>query len=342
MNDIKGLLASLLALDSVSGREGIDKEGLLRLATPLFDEVYEDKLGSFAFIKRSGKKNAPRLLIDAHFDKIGMMVSEICEGGFLAVCAIGGLDTRVLPAAEVTVHAKRDIYGVLTSVPPHISGERSTPKMTDIYIDTGYTAEELKEIVSVGDIVTLRGDFEPLGESFVTSAGLDDKACLAAIFDMIGRTDASSLCFDVYVTASAQEETGKNGARLLAYDIKPDIAVITDVNFACGEDIDTSCSIEIDKGACVDISALTDRRLTKSILRLCEQRKIPHSPICEPTRTSTNNDGVSVCGRGVKTALVGIPIKSMHTPSEVASINDICALSRILEAVACTKIEDLI
>lgn len=342
MKELKELLYKLCLMDAVSGREKEWEKGLLELASPIFDEAYSDKFGSLVFIKRSTRENTPKLLIDAHFDKIGMMVSSITENGFLGVTAVGGLDRRILPASEVKIHASRDLYGVIASIPPHISKKNDVPEISDIYIDTGLDKNTLKELVSIGDYVTLTGEFQELLNDRVTCAGLDDKACLTAILDMVSRADKSKLCFDIYVTASAQEETGKNGARLVAYSIKPDIAIATDVNFAFSEGLDTYNTIEMGKGACVDISATTDRRLTKSILRLCEQRGIPYSPICEPSRTGTNADGISVCGEGIKTALLGVPLRAMHTPSEVVSLRDISSLSKILEAVACTEKEELI
>lgn len=332
---IKDLLKSLCEIPSVSGREGIGKEKLFELAGPYFDNMYTDSFGNFVFVKKAEKENAPKLLIDAHFDEVGMLVSELHEGGFLSVTPIGGLDTRVLSATEVTIYGKKEIYGVITSIPPHISGGKAeVPKMEDIYVDTGYSYDTLKEIARVGDIVEFRRGITELSNNCVASKSLDDKACVCALLDMASRADKQRLEYDLYITISAQEETGKNGARLVAYDIVPDIAIITDVNFARGEGIDKTESLDIGGGAGVDISSLASIKLTRNIMKLLDKQSIPYQRICEPSRTSTNNDGISIAGKGVRTALMSIPLESMHTPSEVVCLDDIKSLSDILLAVA--------
>ena len=342
MKELKEMLRGLCALATVSGHEKRDRDNLFEIARPFFDEIREDKFGNFVFIKKSRLENAPRLMLDAHFDEVGMMVSQIHENGFLSVVAIGGLDTRVLPATEVTIYGKKPIYGVITSVPYHISGRaKSAPEMNEIYIDTGYTKKELEELVEIGSMVEFKERFDELEGDCVCSKSLDDKACVCALFDMAKNADAERLQYDLYVVISAQEETGKNGARLVAYDIVPDIAIVTDVNFAQGEGIPKTESIELGGGAGIDISALTDIRLTRGIMKLLDKRGIPYQRACEPSRTSTNNDGISVSGQGVKTVLMSIPLQSMHTPSEMVCLGDIKSMSKILLEIAYTPMEDI-
>ena len=344
MNELTNMLSELCAFPSVSGRERASREGIIALASPYFDEIREDSFGNLLLIKKSARENAPKLMLDAHFDEVGMMVSELHEGGFLSVCAIGGLDTRVLSATEVTIYGKREIYGVISSVPPHIigRGSASAPKMNELYIDTGYDLDTLKEIVSVGDVVEFKAGLITLENNRVVSKSLDDKACVCALITTAMLCEADKLTFDLYVTLSAQEETGKNGARLVAYEIEPDIAIITDVNFARDEGVEETDSIEISKGAGIDISSFTNIPLTRKIMQILDRAKIPYQKICEPSRTSTNNDGVSICGKGVRTALMSIPLSSMHTPSEVVCLDDIISMSRILLEIAYTPIEELL
>ena len=344
MNELTNLLKALCELPSVSGREGLAREGLLSLARPYFDEVREDSFGNIVLIKKSAKQNAPRLMLDAHLDEVGMMVSEVHEGGFLSVCAIGGLDTRVLGATEVTVYGKKEIFGVVSSIPPHIldKSARATPKMTELYIDTGYNTDTIKELVSVGDIVEFKANFTTLENNRVVSKSLDDKACVCALITVAMLAEADKLEFDLYVVVSAQEETGKNGARLVAYDIEPDIAIITDVNFARAPGVDECDSIEMGKGASVDISSLTCIPLTRKIMEILDRARVTYQRVCEPSRTSTNNDGVSICGKGVRSALMSIPLSSMHTPCEMVCLDDIASMARALLEIAYTPREELL
>jgi len=345
MDFIREAIKELCSLMTLSGYEKRGKKGLFDLVEPYFDEVKEDSFGNFVFVKKCLKENAPRLMIDAHFDTVGMMVTDVLEGGFLSVVNIGGLDTRVLPSAEVTVYGKKEIYGLISSIPPHLtrkSGEkRKNPKMEELYVDTGYSKEELEKIVSVGDPIFIRGDYTELLNGYVAASGLDDKACACAAFDAVRQMDKEKMEYDVYVTVSAQEETGKCGAAACACSIKPDIAIITDVNFGSSEGDNEFETVKCGKGAAIDVSSLSDRRLTRGIMKLLDKKEIPYQVICEPTNTGTNNELVSVTGLGIPTVVMSVPLRSMHTTVETVNVNDISSLSHVLRTVAYTGMEEL-
>ncbi len=335
MENIKRILNELCSSFSVSGHELYGKEAIEKLALGVFDEVKGDNLGNFILVKKSNKQNAKRLLIDAHFDTVGMMVTSIKKGGFLTFVNVGGLDTSILPATEVIIHGKEDVYGIITSTPPHLKGAGDkAPEIKDLMIDTGYSKEKLEELVSIGDPVTYKSKVDFIYGDNVTSAGLDDKACLCAVFDAVSKMDKDKMAYDVYVTASAQEETGKCGPARAVYEIEPDIAITTDVNFAKidkGEDFEC---LEMGKGASIDISALTDRTLTRNIRKHLDSEGIEYQVVCEPRSTGTNNDALMISYQGIRTALMSIPLKSMHTPSETVSLHDIKSLSDILVCIS--------
>jgi len=339
MEGIKKTLYSLCEEMTVSGFEYLAEERIRELCAGIFDEIDVTPLGSFVMVKKCGRKNAPKMLIDAHIDNVGMMVADIKKGGFLRVVNIGGLDTRVLPATEVTVYGKEKIYGLVTSTPPHLRklGADSVPKIDELYIDTGYSKSELEKIVSIGDPVGYRFAFTEMANDFVTTSGLDDKACLTAIIEAMRDIKREDLAYDVYVTASSQEETGKNGSARAAFDIEPDIAITTDVNFAKGDGTPDYECIECCKGASVDISSLTDKTLTRNILRLLEKKGIKHQVICEPGKTYTNNEGLLISGKGIRTAVLSVPLKNMHTPCETVNLKDIVSLKEILTSIACEE-----
>lgn len=342
MEFVKKTLKELCSLMTVSGFEKKSREQLYTLVSPLFDKVEEDSFGNLVCVKKGGRDNSPRLMIDAHLDTVGMMVTDILEGGFLSVVSIGGLDTRILPSAEVTVYGKERVYGIISSIPPHLrkSRDSSVPTMEELYIDTGYSKDALKEIVSVGDPVVIEGRYTELQNGYICSASLDDKACACGVLDAVSRMDKDTLKYDVYVTLSAQEETGKCGAALCACRIKPDMAIVTDVNFGTLEDDDLD-SIKCGEGAAIDISAATDRRLTRGIMALLDKSDIPYQRVCEPTRTGTNSELVSVTGEGVPTVLMSVPLKSMHTPVEAVCLSDIKSLSDIILKVVTTEADAL-
>lgn len=335
MEKIKKTLYALCEQMSVSGFEYLAENKIRELCGDIFDSIEKTPLGSYVLIKKCGKENAKKMLIDAHFDTVGMMVTDIKKGGFLTVVNIGGLDTRVLPACEVTVHGNRDIYGLVTSTPPHLRklGASTVPSMKEIYIDTGYDKEELEKIVSVGDAVSYRFIFTEMANGYVTTSGLDDKACACGVIEAMREIPREELAYDIYVTISSQEETGKNGSARAAFGIEPDIAIITDVNFAKGDGTPDYECIKCGQGASVDISALTDKTLTRSILKLLKDKGVKHQIICEPGRTYTNNEGLLISGSGVRTAVLSVPLKNMHTPCETVNLKDIISLKEILGAI---------
>lgn len=335
MEKIKEILNGLVGMTSPSGYELLGKEKLTALVGDTFDKVYSDNLGTVVLLKKSKKENAKKLLVDAHFDTVGFMVSKIHEGGFLSVSALGGLDTSVLPSEEVTVWGNEPVYGIITSTPPHLkTGSTKAPELKELYIDTGLTKEEAEKKIPLGTVATFKTNVAYINGDYVISAGLDDKACLCALLYAASLLDSEKMEFDLYITASAQEETGKCGPSRAAYDISPDLAIVTDVNFAkTGKDEDFE-SIECKKGASIDLSSICTRKTTRNIMKHLTKKGIAYQVCCEPKSTSTNADSLSISSLGFPTVLMSIPLKSMHTPSEVVNLSDIKSLADIIASVA--------
>lgn len=335
MDRIKKTLYSLCEEMTVTGFEYRAEKKIKELCGDAFDSIEMTPMGSFVMIKKCGRENAPKMLIDAHLDTVGMMVTDLKKGGFLSVTSLGGLDSRVLPASDVTVYGKEPIYGVITSTPPHLrkAGADSVPKVEELYIDTGYSLDELKKLVTIGDPVGYRFTFTELANDYILTQGLDDKACLCGVIEAMRELKRENMAYDVYVTASSQEETGKNGSARACFDIEPDIAITTDVNFAYGDGTPEYESIKCTQGASVDISSLTDKGLTRNILKLLKDKGIKHQIVCEPGRTCTNNEGLLISGKGIRTAVLSVPLKSMHTPGETVNLKDILSLKEIILAI---------
>lgn len=340
MTQLKERLRALCSISTVSGFELAQGCVLTDEEKTSLDEIKVDKMGNLILVKKSKKQGAKKLMLDAHLDIIGFMVTEICEKGFLRVVNIGGLDTRVLPATHVTINGKEKLFGVITSTPPHLrTGESKVPKIEDLFIDTGMSKEKLEEIVSIGDTASFSPIFTPLLNNYVSGVGLDDKSCACAILDFLCSVDSEKLEYDVYAILSVQEEVGRGGPARVAFELDPDIAIITDVNFAKQEGVSSEESIQCGKGPSVDISSLCDRRLTKNIIKLFKENSLEHQIICEAGRTGTNNECISISAQGIRTAVLSLPLKSMHTPSEVVRLEDIKALSRAFELIATAKEE---
>ncbi len=336
--DTKELVASLASIMSISGQEERGREALCSLLQPYFDEYIPDPSGTHIFVKRSGRENAPKLLLDAHFDEIGMMVRDITEEGFLRVVSIGGLDRRILPAAEVLIYGKETLYGVIGAVPPHLQkagDHKKTPKIEDLLIDTGYDGETLRSLVDIGTPVGFYEKTASLLGSRICGRSMDNKACCAAAVLGAAMVKKEDMAWDLYVTLSAREEVGMaSGCSAAAYRIRPDAAIVTDVTFAAAWGVREDESGKMGAGPVLSLSAVTDRRLTEGLLQLCGLRDIPCQTCVDACDTGTNATMLSLVGAGIPTAVVSVPITSMHTYNETVDTVDIEHAAALFAAAA--------
>jgi endoglucanase len=266
----------------------------------------------------------PHVLLDAHIDQIGMVVTYITEDGYLKVSNVGGLDRRLLPDQEVTVHGTRDILGVVCTLPPHLrSNPEEVPTVDDLCIDTGYSKSELEEVVSLGDYVTFRRDFLDLVNGRVTSPSLDDRCGVVALLKVADILQGVALNCSYSIMFSAQEEIGERGATIGAYDINPTHAIAVDVSFGLTNSESPHKCGELGKGAMVGFAPVLDRELSQSMVQIAKDSSIPYQLEVMNGTTGTNADRFSVNRAGVKAVTVSIPLKYMHTPNETIALSDV-------------------
>ncbi len=325
------LLSLLCQTMSVSGQEERAKDTLRTHLAPLFDEYRCDTRGNHCFVRRGSMASDRRLVIDAHFDEIGMMVKEITAQGFLKVCGVGGLDARTLQASRVTIYADEILHGVLSSTPPHLSaGGDSLAKIDDLFVDTGLSCAQLTEKgVHIGTPIAFATEVHHLQNGRICGHALDNKACCAAAL-MAAASARIPANWDVFVLLSAKEEIGGGGAKTAAADLRPDIALILDGNIGAVSSARTSETVVLGKGVSVSLSCTTDRILTEQILALAKEASIPHQRIAEATSTGTNADLVTLAENGIRTAVLSLPLRHMHTPSESIAMQDVEAMLSLL------------
>ena len=332
---LKELIISLCGIMSISGNERRGGEELQSLVGGVFDEYRTDALGNHLFIKRCGHPNAPKILIDTHFDEIGMMVTGIKEGGFLTVTNIGGVDTRILPASEVLIYGKETIYGVFAAKAPHLSTAADMEKLTplpEMLIDTGYSKEELEELCPIGTPVGFKPVYRELQNDCLAGKAFDDKACGACAIFGIDAVQKRDLAGDVYFLFSSFEETGMIGARVAGFGLRPDYALVLDVTHASMPETKELALPEMGEGVAITASPVTNRRLTRMVMDLCRMANIPHSTEVSTGSTGTNANVLGISANGIPTALCSLPLKSMHTSAEVLSMEDANALKRVVSA----------
>ncbi len=329
---LKELLKRISDMRGVSGFEYSFSDEISKLFAPYADRVYTDALGNVIAEKKCGRENALKIMIEGHMDEIGLMVSGISEEGFLSFVSVGGIDERILPSSEVTVHGKRDIRGVIGAKPPHLQGKGESSaamKTEDMSIDTGYSREEIEKLVTVGTPVTMRQSAGELCGDSISLKALDDRAGVAVIIDVMKRLSKCRLCADIYAVATVQEEVGLRGAKTAAYAVNPDISISVDVCHGITPD-NSENAFECGSGCIISLGPNIHPKLGKRLIKIADRYNIPFDIDVDGGYTGTNAWAVQTARCGIATALLSIPLKYMHNPVETARLSDIEATSDLI------------
>ncbi len=321
-SEVCALLEKLCAAKGVSGAEN----KAAQVASELLGKympVKTDPLGSVTGTMGEGNIH---ILLDAHLDQIGLVVTAVDEDAFLKVAKCGGADIRVLAASEVTVHGKEDVFGIITSTPPHLSKPEDSNKAKDfdeIAVDIGMKREDALKIVSPGDRITFNGAFSKLLGNRIASPSIDDRAGVAAILRCLEMLKGKELGCKISVLFSVQEETGGSGAQTGAFSACADEAIAVDVSFATAPGISGEKYASLGAGTMIGYAPLLDYEMSRRLSDIAEKKHIPNQPEVMGGKTGTNCDEIQISGKGVKTALLSIPIRNMHTAVEVCDLEDI-------------------
>lgn len=324
------LLTALCTAPGISG----DETAAAKTACAYLSKYCEDAQivrGNVTGSVECEDENAPWVLLDAHIDQVGLIVTSVTEDGFVTVGNIGGLDRRLFPDQHVKIYGTKTIDGILCCMPPHLTnGDEKVQKITDVRIDTGYPADELKTLVHPGDSVVFCGVTGALPGGKFTSPALDDRCGVASILHALDLTAQEKLPCNVLVLFSAQEEVGERGAVIGCYAADPDIALAVDVSFAGNGD--RSESGVMGKGPMIGFSPSLDRSVSKGLQAAAEEHEVPWQYEVMAGTTGTNADQFSVCREGVRACTVSIPLDYMHTPVEVIDLADVEATGELIAA----------
>ena len=331
--DIAKVLEELCGVGGVSGGETEAHETALKLLREYAPDASVDNFGNVIGYVGCGEKDGdkPLLMLDAHIDRIGMVVTHIDDDGFLKVGGIG-MDCRTLPAQSVTVFGREKVHGVVSTLPPHVAEDgKKAAKLSDICIDVGMTKEQAEESISLGDLVVLDGMFSRLAGTKVCSPATDDRAGVAAVLYALELLkDEKDLPFRIAAVFAAQEEAGIRGAGVAAYNVAPDYAIAVDVTFGVSSGVSSSEAGKLGKGGMIGIAASLNRELSEKLKVVAEEKEIPYQLEAMASRTGTDADAISVSRGGVVTGLISIPQRYMHTPCEVLDTEDIKATGRLI------------
>ena len=335
---LKEAIIRLSSLCSVSGSEFRAVDKIKKIYGAHFDYIESDAVGNHILFRSCGRADAPKIMIDAHYDEIGFMVTEVLDGGFLRITNIGGVDRAIMQAAAVTVYGAENIDGVIISTPPHLrDGGSKLPKMEDLLVDIGlgYSKDELEALVPIGTPVSFEKRYSELLGERIAGPSFDNKACGAIAIDAICSLSNDELAGDIYLTLSCREEVaGRGGAYPCANRIMPDYALVIDVNLADAPDVSARESVKMGNGISISYSSSTDRALTRASAKMCEDNEISFIKKTEPSSTGTNAVAVGLAGLGISVVDVGLPLRNMHTYNEVISLDDCESLHSFVKAFA--------
>lgn len=329
------MLERLCAVGAPSGFEGPAARAAKELLEPLMDEVWTDRLGNLIGVRRCGKPGAKKLLLDAHLDEVGLIVTGM-KDGFLRFMG-NGVDSRMLPDREVMVLADPPLLGVVACLPPHVlsaEDREKAPELKDLFVDVGLSQEEAQRRVPIGTPMVYRTDFTRLGERQVCAKALDDRACYAALLRAAELLQGRELDVDLYILGSVCEEVGGVGAKVGAQALNPDFCVAVDVTHGRTPDSAKDESFVMGGGPAVGIGPNMARWMSRRLLDKAAAEGIPVQKEVMERSSGTNGWGMQIANEGVATAVLSIPLKYMHTPVEVVELSDIEDTARLLAAFA--------
>ncbi|NVN99592.1 MAG: M42 family metallopeptidase [Geobacteraceae bacterium] len=334
-------LQELLKAPSPSGYEQ-PAQRVFRSYIEPFSTVTTDVMGNVYGHIQAVSDSAPRVMLVGHSDEIGLQIRYVDDKGFIYFSAIGGVDAHLTAGLIVNIHAKQGtVRGVIGKKPIHLMEPKdrdSVVKLDAQYIDIGASdRKEAESRVRVGDPITFSTEFSTLHGSRVTARGFDDKAGSFVVAEVLRQVHAltEKLSCDLYGVSSVQEEIGLRGGTTSCYNVKPDIGICVEVDFATDQpDVERKHNgdVALGKGPILPRGANINHALFELLADTAEKEGIPVQFTGIARATGTDANVMQISRGGVATALVKIPLRYMHTPVEVLDLTDLDAAVRLITA----------
>jgi endoglucanase len=335
--ELDSILFLLCAAPGVSGHESGAAETAAELLRQLCDSAETDALGNV--VGKIGDGETPPVLLEAHLDQIGFVITAIEAEGFARITPCGGIDRRVLCGQEITLLGNEHVYGVIPADAPHLKDENAGKALPAdaILVDTGLSQKDAALKLPLGSRAVFRTPPARLGKHRVAAPALDNRAGVCALLRCMellqGRAHVP-----VNVLLAAQEETGGAGAAAAAFTAGAAEALVVDVSFAQGQGVSApDAQGRLGGGAMVGFSPALDHRMSEQLCDLAERNSIAFTREIMGGRSGTDADRIQTAGRGVPCALLSIPLRNMHTPVEIVDLRDIEATAQLLAAYILAK-----
>ncbi|WP_165170594.1 M42 family metallopeptidase [Adlercreutzia sp. ZJ242] len=340
-------LKALVETPSPTGAEEPVAQLVRERLADVADEIQTNTMGSVHAVLE-GTGCAPTLMLAAHMDEIGLMVTYVSDEGFLSVAAVGGVDAAILPGMRVDVHTHAGtLRGVVGRKPIHLieaDERKSVTPLSKLVIDLGLPAKDVQEAVRVGDVITFGVGFERFGKGMAVSRAFDDKcgvwvAC--CVMESLARAGRARGTF--VAAATVQEEIGTRGAMTSAFGVNPDVALAFDVTHATdypGIDKTKYGKITCGDGPVIARGPNINPLVFERLVAAAEAEGIPYQLEAEPSVTGTDARAIQVTRAGIPTGLVSVPLRYMHTPTEVIALKDLENTVRLITRFALDLDED--
>lgn len=331
---MRNLFYRLLNVAAPSGYEDAVQSVFCEEINAYVDRIDKDAMGNAIAIKR-GPEDAPKVMLSAHCDEVGFLICYIDENGYLYLQPIGGVDAELLPGRKVIITTSNGIIeGVIGKKAIHLihGEEKKKLDVSDVWLDIAASSrEEAEKLVQIGDFVTFAKDSIFYNNELVASSSTDDRIGLLTLIETARILKDRQLNCTVYFVSSCQEELGARGAKTAADIIRPDIGIAIDVTHATDyptAEVKQSGNIGVGKGPVIALGPNINMAVCRGLKNAAQEFPVQYEVISRPTGTDANV--IQLSSGGVKTALVSIPCRYMHTPCEVVSIADARCTAQLL------------
>ena len=322
-------LERLCTCTAPSGFEGPAAAVAAELLRPLVDEVSIDRMGNVLGVRRSKTPGAPKLLLDAHLDEIGLIVTGV-EDGFLRFRSIGGVDPRMLPGRELVVLTDPSLRGLVAC--PAGGDENKSVPLNELYVDVGLSQEEAERAVPVGTPMVYRAGCFPLGEDQMCGKSMDDRACFVTLLRAAELLRDKELDVELHIMGSTREEVSGAGAVVGTWAVAPDFCVAVDVTHGKTPDGPADKTFDLGGGPAIGVGPNMTRWMTERMIAKAREHSIPYQLEIMSGHTGTNGWEMQISREGVATSVLSLPLKYMHTPVETLSLADMEGVAQLLAA----------
>ncbi len=327
-----GNLKKIMATPSPSGHEET-LQALLHTIYKNKDITHNhDKMGNHYYQLTTYSATTPRVMMAAHSDEIGLMITYIDDRGFLYFDPIGGLDIALLSGQQVSIltNHKKKINGVIGKKAIHHIAPKDHDKIgekEEYFIDIGESnVKKIKSKISIGDVCVINTKLIALNKQTLVGRGFDDKIGIFVMFEVLRKINAKKTRINLTAVSTVQEELGLRGGKVGAYNVNPDIALVIDVGFATdfpGNDKRKAGEFYLGKGPIINVGPNMDKLLTLRLEKIAKKNNIPYQLRALAKGSGTDANVIQTNGKGTTTLLLSIPLRYMHSPIEMVNVRDI-------------------